>query len=47
MINTVREVLEAYWRMQNSMYENGMDLSDFSEEDIFLWVEEILKGEEE
>ena len=47
MTNTVREVLEAYWRMQNSVYENGMDMSDFSEEDIFSWVEEILKGEEE
>lgn len=47
MTNTVREVLEAYWRMQNSVYESGMDMSDFSEEDIFSWVEEILKGEEE
>lgn len=47
MTNTVREVLEAYWRMQNSVYENGMDMSDFSEEDIFSWVEEILNGDDE
>ena len=47
MTNTIREVLEAYWRMQNSVYENGMDMADFSEEDIFSWVEEILNGEEE
>lgn len=47
MSNTVKEVLEAYWRIQNIVYKYGMDMSDFSEEDIFSWVEEKLKGEEE
>lgn len=45
--DTVREVLEAYWEMQSQIYEGGMDLSDFTEEDKVAWVTEILRGEEE
>lgn len=46
-IDTVRKVFEAQWKMQNSVYENGMDMSDFSDEEQIEWVTEILAGEEE
>jgi hypothetical protein len=46
-IDTVRKVFEAQWIMQNNIYENGMDLSDFSDEEQIAWVTEILNNEEE
>lgn len=46
-IDTVRKVFEAQWRMQNDIYENGMDMSDFSDEEQIAWVTEILNGGEE
>lgn len=46
-IDTVRKVFEAQWRMQNSVYENGMDMSDFSDEEQIAWVTDILNNEEE
>lgn len=46
-IDTVRKVFEAQWKMQSDIYEDGMDLSDFSEEEQIAWVTEILAGEEE
>jgi len=45
--DTVREVLEAYWKMQSQIYEGGMDMSDFTEEDMVAWVAELLEGDEE
>lgn len=46
-IDTVRKVFEAEWKMQNHIYENGMDLSDFSDEEQIAWVTAILNNEEE
>ena len=46
-IDTVRKVFEAQWKMQSSVYEYGMDMSDFSDEEQIAWVTEILNGEEE
>jgi hypothetical protein len=46
-IDTVRKVFEAQWKMQNDIYEGGMDLSDFSEDEQIAWVFEILNGGEE
>jgi len=46
-IDTVRKVFEAYRKMENDICGNGMDMSDFNEDDKIAWVIEILNGGEE